>query len=215
MMRQAKDLADTRPKIMLAFPHPGKVDTDFMNSVLTLVFKAKYDLHIVDGYSGPVVSKARNSLTQHFLNTPGAEYLLFADTDMVFDDEVLDRLLKADLPIVSALYLAPYPRVDELNPVALMRHEDDGLFWPLEIDPSSDGFDPETPIPVDGVGMGLCLIKRQVMEDLGADIDKGMPFAEVDGNGEDLTFCLRAQAQGYQSYVIPAARAGHRKTFTV
>ena len=133
---------------------------------------------------------------------------------MVFNDDILDRLLKADLPIVSALYVAPYPRIDELNPVALMRHEDDGLYWPLEIN-ESDGFDPEDPIPVDGVGMGLCLIKRQVLEDLGADANKGWPFAEVDGYGEDLTFCIRAQEKGYQAYVIPAARAGHRKTFTV
>ena len=215
MARLAKDLADTRPKIMVAFPHPGFVQTDFMNSLFTCAFSGKYDLQLVDGFSGPVISKARNSLTQHFINTPGAEYLLFADTDIVFDDTVLDRLLKADLPIASALYVAPYPRIDELNPVALMRHEDDGLFWPLQVDLSSDGFDPETPIPVDGVGMGLCLIKRQVIEDLGADIDKGWPFAEVDGNGEDLTFCIRAQAKGYQAYVIPAARAGHRKMFTV
>ena len=216
----AREIRATKPKIMLTFAHPGTVHTDFMSSVLQVVYSGKYDLQVVEGYSGPVISKARNSLAEHFLSVPGAEYLLMVDTDMVFNDEVLDRLLKADLPIVSALYVAPYPHPDELNPVALVKHEDDGKYWPLELDTQSDGFDPEQPVLVDGVGMGLCLIKRAVVEDVGVDVVRGWPYAETEVGGyicgEDLTFCIRARENGgHSSYVIPAARAGHRKTFTV
>lgn len=186
-----------------------------MISCLGLVYTGKYDLRFVEGYSGPVIVKARNELVYHFLTKePEADYLLFADTDMVFDHETLDRLLKADLPIVSALYYAPYPRVNELNPVALTLGED-GRFAPTDV----EGLDPEVPLEVQGCGMGLCLIKREVFEAMTANPDKGWPFAEdiINGQwcGEDLTFCLRASEHGFKTYIVPAARAGHRKTFTV
>jgi hypothetical protein len=215
----AKDLQAGKPRICLTFAHPGFVQTDFMSSVLQVCYTNKYDIQIVEGYSGPLISKARNNLATHFLVATDAEYLLMADTDIVFNDEVLDRLLKADLPIVSALYVAPYPHPGELNPVALVLGES-GKYEPLQLD-DTDGYDPEQPIPVDGVGMGLCLIQRRVIEDVGVDIDKNWPFAEQvlesvgQHCGEDLTFCLRAQERGHQAYVIPAARAGHRKMFTI
>jgi GT2 family glycosyltransferase len=67
--------------------------------------------------------------------------------------------------------------------------------------------------------MGLTLIRREVLEDLGADHEKLWPFAEtiVDGRalGEDVTFCLRAKEKGYQTWLCGDARAGHAKTFII
>jgi hypothetical protein len=187
-----------------------------MISCLQLVYASKYDIRFVEGYSGPVIVKARNELVYHFLTKEeDAEYLLFADTDMVFNDEILDLLLKADKDIASALYYAPYPGVNDMNPVALVLDEK-GKFAPLEL---AEDIDPELPVEVQGVGMGFCLIKRTVLEKMAANPDLAWPFAEeiINGQwcGEDLTFCLRASEHGFKTYVIPAARAGHRKTFTV
>lgn len=65
------------------------------------------------------------------------------------------------------------------------------------------------PIPVDGVGFGLTLIRRDVAADMVADFV--FPFEAVQDRREDLTFCLRAATLGYQTVVVPAARVGHMR----
>ena len=66
------------------------------------------------------------------------------------------------------------------------------------------------PIPVAGVGFGLMLIKREVVEKMFEWYPRPVEYA--DGNGEDLTFCLRAAELGFETVVVPAARVGHLKT---
>ena len=65
------------------------------------------------------------------------------------------------------------------------------------------------PTPVAGVGLGLTLIRREVIEDVRKTY--GKPFEFEGDNGEDLTFCLRAAEFGYETVVVPGARIGHLK----
>ena len=65
------------------------------------------------------------------------------------------------------------------------------------------------PRVVSGVGMGLTLIKRQVVEAVRSTYKR--PFEFVDDMGEDLVFCLRAAEMGFETVVVPHARVGHVK----
>jgi hypothetical protein len=65
------------------------------------------------------------------------------------------------------------------------------------------------PIPVDGVGFGLVLIKREVVARMVEAFE--WPFEAIRDRREDLTFCLRAAVLSFQTVVVPAARVGHMR----
>lgn len=190
---------------MLAYVHPGHVSHDFLGSVLEVLAGQKHQMLLAGEQSGVLISRARNHLTQMFLDSD-AEYLWFIDTDISFVPETLDRLIEADLPIVSALYYGKDKRGSAF-PVGNIRSGNKFNRVPAA------RLKGKKPAEVDGVGMGCCLIKREVLESLG--VRPLWPFAEIlyegEPMGEDITFCVRAAERGYKSFILPTARVGHLK----
>lgn len=111
------------------------------------------------------------------------DYLLFIDSDMTFEPTSLIKALNHDEDIVSGLYFkrkgnhAPvvYDEVEMrlVNPPKAKETED--------ID--RDFFE------VKGCGMGFCLIKVSVLEELFKRCQSC--FECIQGLGEDLSFCYR------------------------
>lgn len=62
------------------------------------------------------------------------------------------------------------------------------------------------PIPVDGVGFGLALVSRECAAAMADSFQ--WPFEAIQDRREDLVFCLRAGALGFQTVVLPSARVG-------
>lgn len=221
--RGAVDLATVKqqvPKLFMAYVQPGIVHEMWMMSVLGLIARSpgKYQIRPAGVQSGPLLSRARNLLVQSFLETDD-EYLLFTDTDMVFKFEDVNLLVEADAPIAGALYYSVAAGVDD-GPwctALVVSEEDPEQYVPLKLpEPDADDY-PTEPIQVAAVGMGLTLIKREVIEAL-TPIKRLWPFAETHeerGYGEDLTFCLRAAEYDYPSVVVPKARVGHIKEIVV
>lgn len=192
------------PVIFLGFIHPGKVHTRFMESIFACLGEFRFIVKGAEG--GPLISRARNMVLESFLETD-ADYLLFADTDVVFTPEDVRLLLKARKPIVGALYygiLGGNP--NSTFPVALT--EQNGVLQSLDKVPG-------TLSRVDAVGMGLTLITREVVEKLDPHSALNQPFAEKVYNGrhhgEDAVFCLEAKKAGYDTWLEPRARVGHIK----
>jgi GT2 family glycosyltransferase len=182
--------------------------------------------------SGPFLTRARNTVVQAFLRNTD-DYLLFTDTDMVFHPQDVRLLLESDAAIAGALYFNAATGSDPWC-TALVRDGEDYVplvppELPLPPDPRQFGEDGQEeyaaavseyltemnkeeygPIPVAGVGMGLTLIKRAVVEAVADTHPK--PFEFENDMGEDLTFCLRAAALGFATVVVPQARVGHVKT---
>jgi hypothetical protein len=194
-------------RISLAYVHPGLVHELWMMSVLNFIARSpgKYAIRPMGVESGPLLARARNTLVGAFLDA-GDDYLLFTDTDVVFNFADVELLVQADVPIAGALYFSAAPSsAGEPWCTALEAVGDEG-FKPLQDIPSE-------PRTVDAVGMGLTLIRRDVLEAL-APVKKLWPFAETDeerGFGEDVTFCLRAKEAGFETTLVPAARVGHIK----
>lgn len=199
-------------KIMLGYVHPGDVSHDFHGSVLQLLANQHHRISLAGEQSGVLISRARNHLVQMFLEDSDAEFFLSVDTDIHFTPEVLDKLLVADKEIISAFYLGKDIR-GRTFPVGNVRNKE-GVFQrvhPLALKNKS-----HPPLMVDGVGMGFCLIERHVLMALcAAGLPPLWPFAEIvyDNQpvGEDLAFCLRAKELGFNSWIHPGARVGHRK----
>lgn len=201
------------PIIFIGFCHPGKVYTAWMESILGLLGQFRVIIKGAEG--GPLISRARNMLCEQFLKTE-ADYLLMTDTDVVFEPTDVQALLEAGKPIVGALYFGILGRnPNSTFPVALSYQ--DGVLQSLDDAPSKL-------TEVDGVGMGLTLIERSVIESLKPDSQSNEPFAEtvwpnLDGtlrhHGEDAIFCLKAKEKGFQTWLEPKARVGHMKTITL
>ena len=217
------------PHLFLAYVQPGIVHEMWMMSVLGLISRSPgiYAIRPAGVQSGPLLARARNLLVQSFLETDD-EYLLFTDTDMVFKFEDVELLVAADAPIAGALYYSVAAGVDS-GPwctALVASSEDPDTYVPLELpEPSApENFqgtrpvdEPLEPMEVAAVGMGLTLIRREVIEAL-APVKRLWPFAETNedrGYGEDVTFCLRAAEAGFKSVVVPQARVGHIKEIVV
>lgn len=195
-------------RLALSVVHPGSVVYGWHESVLKTL-RAHPGTSIISVQSGALISRARNKCLELFLGTD-AEYLLSTDSDMVWEPEAIDRLLEVNAPIVSAAYYGHAS--GETFPVMSVKRN--GKLARPEDFPDSD-----EPVEVFGVGMGFCLIRRQVIEDL-TPIKKLWPFAEIEYGrdealGEDVTFCMRAAKKGHASFILPRVRVGHTKAVVV
>src|SRR5690606_10825476 len=89
-----------RARVWVANVNPGSVSTDFADSLTALVladvtngwgcFQGK-----LEARSGSNISKGRNELVARFLDKTDGEWLLFIDSDMVFPEDTIVRLLAA------------------------------------------------------------------------------------------------------------------------
>lgn len=206
--------AEQRPsRILLGYVHGGSVRHEFMRSVLETINAADWQLALLDIESGPLLSRARNSMAEAFLASD-ADYLLSVDTDVCWrpdDVRELLKLAKTGKPIVAGHYWGYQNRTGQYSTVG-NRDGEGGMRTLTEIKP--EGY-----APVDFVGMGFTLIARSVFESLGVDKAQLWPFAEavVDGaaRGEDITFCMRAAEEGFQAWVCYDTRIGHVKSVVI
>ncbi len=164
------------------------------------------------------LAKARNRLVDEFLTTfTECDWLLFLDTDMVFEPDLLHRMvgsaLKFDLKILGALCVIV--TADGPIPTLFIDHPDTVTQVMLDWEPNKIA-------QVAATGTGCLLVHRSVLEDMqvkaggsrngwfGFDIvtaDNGTEWAL----GEDISFCLRARAAGHLTYVDNTIHVGHHK----
>lgn len=190
-------------KIALGYVHPGWVTHEFHESVTRLLRYSPHEITLINKRSGPLIARARNEIVKAFLGTD-TSHLWLVDTDVRFEPWQLERLLETGVPIVSALYMGQHED-ETVFPVAFVRHDAE-----LRRPESLEGL-----AEVAAVGMGCCLIRRDVLEAF-EPVRPGWPFAEGfwDGEpvGEDTLFCLRAAENGFRSAVLASCRVGHVKS---
>jgi 2-polyprenyl-3-methyl-5-hydroxy-6-metoxy-1,4-benzoquinol methylase len=135
-----------------------------------------------------VIDKARNDLVKDALRDK-CDYILFIDSDIIMPKGSIEKLIDMDVDIASGLYFA---KAKPYLPVA--RVILDGKHFFLE------DFEYNKIIDVQGVGMGLCLIKASVFDKIKYPYFK---FDWIENGGEtysvaeDLYFCDQAVKAGY------------------
>jgi|TARA_R110000824_G_scaffold397623_1_gene600704 hypothetical protein len=129
------------------------------------------------------------------------DYIMWIDSDIVFEPKHFFKLLEYDKDIVSGLYLKK-PQTDSMADIPtsfacfvdddfrnLMTHEATGEL-----------------IRVKANGMGWMLIKKGVFEKV-----EYPWFGMIDNHGEDISFQLRAKGVGFDTYVDTNIIVGHEK----
>jgi glycosyltransferase involved in cell wall biosynthesis len=208
-------------QVMAYYLSPGQVEHEFCQALLEMsIYDLMTSRHLAGVFgvrSGALLASARNMVVQQFLEADVADWLLFIDSDMVFERDSLERLFAhADpetCPIIGGLCFGldydegPFPVVYKLveTPDGPMTHRPNKL-------------DQDTGLmPVDGTGTAFLMIHKSVltaMRDRG--FSEAYPWFQETALGrypvgEDITFCLRARTMGYPIVIDLDLRIGHKK----
>ena len=193
-------------KILIAVPCMDMNPVGFTKSIATLDKPGSCYLSFM---VGSLIYTSRNGLAAQAIEI-GADYVMWFDSDMVFDQDTLTKLLKfledTGESIVTGVY---YNRTPPYRPV-LFKHLE------LELDEDDvvkacqnkrfEGPLPEEPFEVAGCGFGCVLMRTEVLKNI--DCDQAW-FAPIGNIGEDCSFCLRAKEVGYKIWCDPSVKLGH------
>lgn len=176
-------------KLGVVIPNNADLPLGFVKSVLAL--RGKYELFIKEGCT---VWQNRNELMEWMRLEK--DDLLLLDSDVVFTPEDVEKMrehLETRDIITGVCVLGYHP-----HPPSLFR-KDSGRYRLLE--------PPKEIEEIDGCGGAFLGISRKVIETVPE------PFFPVRENerehGNDISFCIRAQKEGFKIVVDPSINVGH------
>lgn len=225
-------------QILIGTPTAGHiVTTAYSHSLVAATqaineFGGSYQYRVFNGSDLPL---ARNYLAHEFLEDPYLTHLLFLDSDMLVEKPVFSRLLRADKPIVGAIYSErQMNRARYLDLIRSGVEEPKARAAALQFNvrPIDDGYAMSKGwCKVGGIGAGCLLIKRQVFSTLartgGASqirsmklsthvgLDKFLdffgtiPLEDGDYLSEDYSFCHRALKVGFEIWGLADMAVSH------
>lgn len=190
-------------KTLVAIPCMDNVAARFCQSLACL---QSVDETKIAHNPGSLVYMSREHLSVTAVKME-ADYILWLDSDMVFEPDLLRRMMQtmqdADLDFLTAAYFrrsAPY------TPVLYSKIDFDGdaCKWEelKEVPASDSGL-----FEVEGCGFGCVLMKTDIILDVKGKF--GQLFTPIGGTGEDLSFCWRARQCGYKLMCDPSIPIGH------
>lgn len=187
-------------KTLIVIPCMDQVPTQFCQSLAMLKKEGECAIAF---QMGSLIYMARNELAMKAIHM-GADYILWLDSDMVFEPDLMTRLfesLKAnDADFVSGLYFKRFPPYE---PVVYSKFDivDDEIIAEKMTEV------PKTVTEVGGVGFGCVLMSTALA--LAVYNEYNTMFAPIGNVGEDIAFCYRAQTLGYKVLLDPSIRCGH------
>lgn len=216
-----------RPRVVVAVPSTGRIHNACMESIRAMMraTTAAEEVAFWWGNDQPH-DRCRNAILDRFVSDARWSHLLFLDTDVQVEPDTIDRLLAHDVPIVCA----PVPTLHKrYGPPAkpsgitvgtnIMTFDDPalrgGIVAPDEPHAGYRRLDlddlPDQPFTCDATGLGLCLIRREVIE----RVDR--PWCAFVGQfhdevvGEDVYFFRQARQAGFSILVDPDLACDHLK----
>jgi len=167
--------------ILISVPTRGRI------SLGTTEFLAKQEYNIYYATSAISVVHARRKIASYFMRNK-YDALLFLDDDVAPPKDAISSLLSAKQPFISASY--PIYKNGQIKSAAYLISEGEQYQSYKQF-----LFDEVGIKKVDGVGLGCCLIKREVFEKIGTNFNIQYNGAEMT-TSEDLDFCNRARKAG-------------------
>lgn len=225
--------------VVLAWIDPGQVSSRFAASLAYLLqYDAEHEGYLLGAggtinlQTGPRIAEARCQVVDRFGDKQfaGADWLLMLDSDMVFDEDLLARLMaEADaqeVPILGGLCFAG-GRSGTIYPTIYEEGVTDGHVW---VTPVKE-YPENTLIKCGGTGGACLLVHRQVFaamqrpypDGYGTLADgrrnpypwfvEGLVGPNGEPYGEDIAFCRKARQLGIPVHVHTGVKLGHMKTF--
>ena len=184
------------PKVLIGIPTSDNARFhDFYDCLDKLIKPGGTEIYR-PGYG---VAKNRNVIIRKAL-AEGFSHILFLDDDMVFDCELLARLLAHQKHVVSGYCLIRYPF---FIPVLF-----DGINLNNDLIPhkltNEKGL-----IKIWASGLACTLINTEVFDKFVNDTFLSIGFLKSDELSEDISFYIQLEAAGYEAYCDLDCHVGH------
>ena len=186
-------------RLLIAVPTTDYMHADFVKSLVNLTSHLQREgiSHHVEIVGGTLVYIARDRLACKVINEEYT-HLLFIDSDMVFDESIVETLTFSGKDFVCGAFHSrrtPYGKCvyGSLKPLESVKA------WGAE------------PFRVAGCGMACTMISKEILKEVQEKYKTCFQPEMIDGikYGEDLAFCWRANQTGAEIWCDPTARCGH------
>ena len=182
-------------RLLIGIPCYGDMPFEFVNSLTKLIRKLDKDGVTFELYfrAGTLIYLSRDAIVRYAVQN-GFTHILWLDDDMVFDDDIYDRLSESGKNFVAGLCVS--------------RHAKNGsvLFEDLYGRKRYSEYPTEL-FPIEGCGFACTLMKTslatQVLDEYGTCFMPTLDF------GEDLAFCERLLKRHIEMWAEPKAVVGH------
>lgn len=186
-------------RLLIGIPCMDYLHVSFVESL------NKLTIHLLrEGYNfrveflpGTLIYFARNKLACQAINE-NFTHLLFIDSDMVFDESIVETLLFSGKDFVCGAFQSRRPPYgscifSSLKPIEKVKE------YGME------------PFRVAGCGMALTMISTDILRAVQSKYGDCFNPEKIDGVnfGEDTAFCWRANKIGAEIWCDPTARVGH------
>lgn len=186
-------------RTLIAIPCMDNIDVDFAQSLVQIHPVGEVQIAFLPG---SLVYVAREKLAEVAI-TMKADYVLWLDSDMIFNPEILADLMSDDKDCVSGLCFRRRP---PFTPAIYKKirygtergdyENEEYLDYPLD-----------SLFEVDACGFGAVLVKTEVIKKVQETF--GATFEPMRGYGEDISFCIRAKQCGYKVWCDSRVKLGH------
>ena len=227
-------------KVVVAHLHPGEVSTSFQQSLtnsITRDLSGPQRFVLGSGRMGLIstqqgagqLHRGRNDATAMFLDTHrDADLLLFADSDMGWDADAIERLARrmddTGLPVIGGLCFGAKPVGHESQQSMAVEWFPTLYRWATE-STGKPGFDTGYAYPegelveVGATGAAFLMMHRTALEKVrAAEGDNWFTPVSVEWDGgvqtfgEDMSACRRFAAHGIPVHVDTGIQTSHMKT---
>jgi len=190
-------------RLLIGIPTLDYVNVEFMNCLMKLIMKLKdngvqFDVEI---NSGTLVYLARERIAHKAINEHYT-HVLWLDSDMVFNPDILDDLMFCGKDFVTGIYHARRKGYASV------------IFKSIEIN-SIERFEeyPNETFQIAGCGFGCVLTSVEMLSSV--CLHFGTCFTPLPSLGEDIAFCKRAKDLGYKLWCEPSVICGHIGHITI
>jgi GT2 family glycosyltransferase len=155
---------------------------------------------------GSLVYDARNQLVKYAREKGGYDFVLWLDSDMTFEPDLLEKLLE-DIEGRQAVTGLCFGRRPPFNPCIYKELDvktEGKLITPYRT--IYDDYPRDSVFEVEACGFACVLMRMDMLEAMGI---YGVPFFPVAGLGEDLTFCWRARKLDIKFHCDSRLKIGH------
>lgn len=213
--------------VVVALPSTGQIHQASMASIRKMINSTQSAAEVVFWWENAQPhDRCRNRLLRRFVSDSKWTHLLFVDTDVVVEDDTIDRMLVHDAPIVCAPVPIMHRRYgpDGEQPgvtvgTNIMIFDDPNLRGQaVQPDQPGAGYRyldpddmPEEPFTCDASGLGLCLIRRDVVEKMEQPWCVFASLADDEFIGEDVYFLRQARLTGFDILIDPTITCDHYK----
>ena len=198
-------------KVLIAIPCMDYLEADFTESLSNLLtaYKGEVDVKYL---KASLVYDARNQLVKYAREKGGYDYVLWIDSDMTFEPDLLDRLLEdiegketgEPLQAVTGLCFGRRPPFNPCIYKELDVKTEGNLITPYRT--VYEDYPRDSLFEVEACGFACVLMRMDILEAMGI---YGVPFFPVAGLGEDLTFCWRARKLDIRFHCDSRLKIGH------